>query len=153
MTVGHEPASVCVAALAAWNIGGAAKRFALHPDERASNLEYLRATTNPSSGPVRGSGDALLNEMVANASAWDYFSRVPSLGDRAMLLVAAARDTPDEGIAMHQEIARAARNAGMHHVQLVQFDDDHPFSSHRLALGDLLVHWLDTDCASTQRHP
>jgi uncharacterized protein len=44
----------------------------------------------------------------------------------------------------------ALRKAGGTHVTVKQFDDDHPFSNHRLALADLLTSWLGTDCASTQ---
>mgnify|MGYP001549596500 CR=1 FL=1 len=150
MSADSQPPAVCVAGVAAWNVGAAAKRFDAHPDERASNLSYLRATTDAASGPVRGSGDALLNEMVTNANAWDYLTRASSFGDRALLLIAASRDTPDEGIAMHKEMEAAVRRAGGHLVQMVQYEDDHPFSSHRLALADLVVQWLRTDCASTQ---
>jgi hypothetical protein len=32
----------------------------------------------------------------------------------------------------------------------VQYEDDHPFSSHRIALADLITSWLDTDCAGTR---
>jgi len=53
---------------------------------------------------------------------------------------------------MHERMARALRNAGGKHVALLTYDDDHPFSSHRLALADQLVHWLTTDCAMTQTH-
>lgn len=66
--------------------------------------------------------------------------------------MAATRDSPDEDVAMHERMARALRNAGGKHVALLTYDDDHPFSSHRLALADQLVHWLTTDCAMTQTH-
>jgi hypothetical protein len=47
-------------------------------------------------------------------------------------------------------LANAISKAGGKHVQFVTFDDDHPFSSHRVALADTLVDWLRTDCVRTQ---
>jgi len=52
---------------------------------------------------------------------------------------------------MHRQMAKALRNAGAKQVTLITYDDDHPFSSHRIALASVLTHWLRTDCAKTQR--
>lgn len=154
MTAGRQAPSVCVAALAAWNVGAAAQRFPAHLDERAAALDEFRETTDPAGGPVHAAADDLLNEMIAHATAWDYLSQAPALGDRALLLVAATHDSPDEDVAMHEQMARAVRAAGGHHVTLVSYEDDHPFSSHRIALADLITRWLGTDCAKTQTsHP
>lgn len=147
MTAAQEPRSVCVAALAAWNIGLAAQRFAQHPEERTSNGDYFRETT-ASGGPVRG--DDLLSEMIAHARDYDYFAKAPTFGDRAVLLVGATRDSPDEGVAVHERMGAALRKAGGTHVTVKQFDDDHPFSNHRVALAKLLTNWLNADCARTQ---
>ena len=147
MTAAQEPRSVCVVGLAAWNVGLAAQRFGAHPDERAANRDYFRATTAPGA-PVHA-GD-LLGEMIAHARDYDYLAQAPAFGDRAVLLVGATRDTPDEGVAVHQRMSAALRQAGDTHVTVKQFEDDHPFSNHRLALADLIVNWLSTDCASTQ---
>ena len=147
MTAAQEPRSVCVVGLAAWNVGLAAQRFGAHPDERAANRDYFRATTAPGA-PVHA-GD-LLGEMIAHARDYDYLAQAPAFGDRAVLLIGATRDTPDEGVAVHQRMSAALRQAGDTHVTVKQFEDDHPFSNHRLALADLIVNWLSTDCASTQ---
>ncbi len=150
MTAAHEAPSVCVAGIAAWNVGVAAQRFTAHPDERASSLDYFRTTTDSAGGPVRASPAALQSEIITNATTYDYLSQASALGDRALLLVAATRDSPDEGIAMHEQLARAVRAAGAHHVTLTTYDDDHPFSSHRIALAELITRWLAKDCAGTQ---
>lgn len=147
MTAAHEPHSVCIAGLAAWNVGLAAQRFAQHPDERTSSRDYFRVTTAPGA-PVHA-GD-LLGEMTTHARDYDYFAQAPSFGDRAVLLIGATRDSPDEGVAVHQQMATALRKAGGTHVTVKQLEDDHPFSNHRLALADLLTSWLNTDCARTQ---
>lgn len=147
MTVAQEPRSVCAVGLAAWNVGLAAQRFGAHPDERTASRDYFRATTAPGA-PVHA-GD-LLGEMTAHARDYDYFAQAPAFGDRAVLLVGATRDSPDEGVAVHQKMGAALQEAGDTHVTVKQFEDDHPFSNHRLALADFLVNWLNTDCASTQ---
>ena len=92
----------------------------------------------------------LLGEMTTHARDYDYFAQAPSFGDRAVLLIGATRDSPDEGVAVHQQMATALRKAGGTHVTVKQLEDDHPFSNHRLALADLLTSWLNTDCARTQ---
>lgn len=150
MSAGDEPTSVCVAGLAAWNVGAGAQRFPAHPDERAQYLNDFRTSTDPAGGPVRARPDDLLNELVAHATAWNYLSQARALRDRAPLLVAASRDSPDEDIAMHEQMAGAVRAAGSGRVTMVPYDDDHPFSSHRLALADLLTHWLGNECAASQ---
>jgi dipeptidyl aminopeptidase/acylaminoacyl peptidase len=144
-----ETQTVCVAGLAAWNVGWAEQRFATHDDERKASLDDFRNTTNPSSGPVRADATALLNEMASHPE-WDYVTKAPGLAGHAVLLVAATRDSIDEDIAMHERMAKAIRAAGGKRVKLVTYDDDHPFSSHRLALGDELIRWLNTDCRATQ---
>ena len=148
-TAAHEPRPVCVAALAAWNLGWAGQRFATHADERKSNLDYFRVTTDPGA-PVHAVALDLVNEMTAHAGEFDYLNLARAVGDRATLLVAATHDSPDEDVTMHEHMARNLRDAGGKHIAAVSYDDDHPFSSHRLALADQLVHWLTTDCAMTQ---
>lgn len=150
LTAGNEPRSVCVAGLAAWNVGAAAQRFPAHPDERTAGLEDFRGSTDPEGGPVRASASDLLDAMIAHATTWDYLRQASVIGDRALLLVAATHDSPDEDLTMHTQMAKALREAGAKHVTFVAYDDDHPFSSHRLALAGLLTHWLSTDCAKTQ---
>jgi pimeloyl-ACP methyl ester carboxylesterase len=145
----HESPSVCVAALAAWNVGWAGQRFAAHEDERKASLDEFRDTTNPSGGPVRADASALQDEMAAHAE-WDYLTKAEGLARHALLLVAATRDSIDEGVPMHQRLAAAVRAAGGKRVTLVSYEDDHPFSSHRLALGEELIHWLNTSCRVTQ---
>jgi pimeloyl-ACP methyl ester carboxylesterase len=144
-----EAPTVCVAGLAAWNVGWAGQRFATHDDERKASLDDFRNTTNPSSGPVRADATALLNEMASHPE-WDYVAKAAGLADHAVLLVAATRDSIDEDVAMHERMAKAIRAVGGKRVKLVTYDDDHPFSSHRLALSDELIRWLNTDCRATQ---
>jgi pimeloyl-ACP methyl ester carboxylesterase len=151
MASDREPANVCVAALAAWNVGWLAKRFDEHPGERREALAYLEATTDSASGPIRAKADDLIREMTDHADAWDYLMHTAAQRDRALFLAAATRDTPDEGAEMHNRLARAVRAAGGRRVRSVAYNDDHAFSTHRLELSDALVGWLKSDCAARQR--
>ena len=149
-TAGGSVSGICVAAIAAWNIGWDGKRFAEHEDERTAELADLRDSTDPAGGPIHADADALLAEMTSHAAEYDYLANADALASRPLLLVAASRDTPDEDIPMHAELARAIKAAGGKSVKSVTFDDDHAFSSHRLALADAVVDWLRTDCVRAQ---
>lgn len=149
MTAARDPSVQCVIAMAAWNLGWAADRFELHAEEAKGLRDYLAWTADPKGGPMRLDADAVMQEVAAQAADWNYLSQAAALKDRPLLLVAATRDTPDEGVARHEDLARAIREAGGEAVELVVYEDDHPFSAHRTELGDTLVRWLRTECAAS----
>jgi pimeloyl-ACP methyl ester carboxylesterase len=146
MTASRDPALRCTVAMAAWNLGWAGERFASHPEEAKSLHDYI-AWTAEAGGPMRLDADGVMQALAANASDWNYLSHAAALKDRPLLLVAATRDTPDEGVALHAQLADAIHAAGGDRVENLVYDDDHPFSAHRLALGEALVGWLQQDCA------
>jgi uncharacterized protein len=149
-SVAREPPGVCVAAAAAWNPGWVAGRFATHQDELNEVLDYYQTTTNATSGPIRANAYALLREMHDHAKQWDYVSQATALKDHALLLIAGTADTPDEGVERETQLQQAIQEKGGNQVQLVTFEDDESFSSHRLALADAVVQWLRKDCEQTQ---
>jgi pimeloyl-ACP methyl ester carboxylesterase len=150
MTAAHAPANVCVVGMAPWNIGWDAAQFAARPAARTSNLSYFRQTTDTGSGPIRGNAPDLLHEMEAHTGDWNYLTRGAALKDHAILLVGATHDTPEENNVMTTGMARALSAAGAHRVRSLVYDDDHPFSAHRIALAEQLVKWLRGDCAAAQ---
>ena len=123
---------------------GSPADFAAHPEERAENLAYYRETTDVAGGPIRANPDLLIQEITDHAAAWNYLSQASALRSHAVLLVAATRDSSDENPERHAELAEAIRREGGKLVRVVTFEDDHPFSSHRIALADTLTHWLRT---------
>jgi pimeloyl-ACP methyl ester carboxylesterase len=150
MSGGAEPSSVCLGALAAWNIGWEGGRFATHPDQRTTNFEdFVNYTAG--GGPIHGDAAAMLAEMSDNAQRWNYLAQAHSLRNHSLFLASATRDSPGEDPAMYAELGRALRAAGAKHVTAVVYDDDHPFSSNRVELADALLRWLKSDCAGTQR--
>src|SRR6185437_321751 len=112
MTARSEPPQLCVAALAAWNIGFDGARFAAHADEKAASLADFRDTTDPAGGPVHAKPEDLIDEMTAHAPEWDYVTHASSLGDRALLLVGATHDSADEDVTMMRRMEAAVRAAG-----------------------------------------
>jgi pimeloyl-ACP methyl ester carboxylesterase len=147
MSAGKEPANACIAAIAAWNIGRDGARFASHPDELKSNLDYFRDVTSPG-GPIHGNADSLIAEMAAGDANWDYLAQAGALSTHPLLLVSATRDSPDENPAMYALLGTALRSAGARNVTSIVYDDDHALSAHRLQLADALVRWLKTRCLS-----
>lgn len=141
MTASRDPGLRCVAAMAAWNLGWVADRFAAHPDEAKAMRDYV-AWTGEDGGPMRLDTDAVMQSLPANAADWNYLSHASALEERPLLLVAATRDTPDEGVALHAQLAQAIRTAGGRQVESLVYEDDHPFSSHRLELAEALVGWM-----------
>ena len=137
MSGAREPPSVCIGALAAWNIGWAGSRFASHPEERKSNFDDFRGYTE-TGGPIRGITAGMLAEMSDSAQRWDYISQSRSLRDHALFLASATRDSPDEGPAMYAQLGRALKAAGAKRVKAIVYDDDHPFSAHRPQLADAI---------------
>jgi len=149
MTGARQPANVCVAAIAAENAGWDGSRFPDHPDERAEQLDYFRATTGEGA-PIRATAEDVQDEIIQHAATWNYLTQANGLKAHALLLLSSTRDTPDEDVAMHKQLAEAVRSAGGPRVRNLVFDDDHPFSSHRVAVAETLVRWLRQDCAATQ---
>ena len=141
MTASRDPGLRCAVAMAAWNLGWAADRFASHPDEEKGLRDYI-AWTGEAGGPMRLDADGVMQSLKTHTADWNYLAHAAALKDRPLLLVAATRDTPDEGVALHAQLAQAIRAAGGRRVEALVYDDDHPFSSHRLALGVALVEWL-----------
>lgn len=144
----HERAEVCVAALAAWNVGWVGARLVADPDERARNIEDFRVDDAANGEPVRAAPETLVAEMAANREIWNYLNRAAALVAHPLLLVSATHDTPDEDVAMHAALAARVRAAGAARLRSVIFEDDHLFSDHRQELSELLVDWLAKDCAA-----
>lgn len=141
MTASGDPGLRCIVAMAAWNLGWVGERFADHPDEAKGMRDYI-AWTGEDGGPIRLDVDAVMQSLVANAAGWNYLAHAAALKERPLLLVAATRDSPDEGVALHAQLAQAIRAAGGRQVESLVYEDDHPFSSHRLELADALVGWM-----------
>ncbi|SOD03438.1 Alpha/beta hydrolase family protein [bacterium JGI 053] len=139
-----DPGAACTAALDAWNLGAFGKDAAEHPERDPG--AYFRQTTDAGSGPIRGNAAAMLREAVSNAARWDYLTLAQALKSHAVFLAASTQ----EAEAMRRELTTRLQAAGSGHVRSLHYDDDHPFSAHRIALADELVNWLRGECTSVQ---
>ena len=147
MTASRDRSLRCVTAMAAWNLGWVGSRFKAHPGEAKELRDYIAWSADPDGGPMRLNTDAVMQALAAHPSEWNYVSHAMTLKDQRLLLVAATRDSPDEGVELHQQLNNAIVAAGGNRVQTLVYNDDHSFSSHRIELGETLVGWLQRNCA------
>lgn len=147
MTANRDRSLRCVTAMAAWNLGWVGERFESHPGEAKELRDYIAWSADPAGGPMRLDTNAVMQALSTHATDWNYVSHAAALKDQRLLLVAATRDTPDEGVELHQQLEKAIRAAGGAKVETLVYDDDHSFSSQRIELGEALVDWLQANCA------
>jgi hypothetical protein len=136
--------------MAALDVGWAGRLIAADPKLKEEYAQAFRDWADPAGGPIRAKPGDLVQELIDNAGTWDYVSQAPSLKDRSVLLVAAKSDYPESGVEPHTALANAIHAAGGTHVKVVLYEDFHEFNSHRIALSDLLIAWLSSDCARSQ---
>ncbi|MCG2586757.1 S9 family peptidase [Massilia sp. TS11] len=144
-TAARQPPAVCAAGLAAWNAGLSGKRFADHPDEKASRAAAYALYAAPEGGMLRTDSAALMEELWTQREAYDYQAQAPALARHPLLLVAATRDSAVSGPAALQPLAAAVRAAGGQ-ADYQELDDDHGFNNQRPALIARVLAWLARDC-------
>ncbi|RIL01916.1 MAG: alpha/beta hydrolase [Proteobacteria bacterium] len=133
----------CAVSLAGANLG-LFGRAARDPAQRA---ELAQAFGQQWSAPLRGVPErAPLDELAANADAFDLVRRAPALASRPVLLVAGARDPVTPPDLHHEPLAAALAAAGAERAESLVLDADHAFSSQRIALARAVIEWLDTNC-------
>jgi hypothetical protein len=144
LTVASERTDVrCVASLAGANLG-LLGLLALDPKGRGQ----LEQGFGPSMRPIAGTTLAqLIDELAANADAFDTTRRAPALASRPVLLVAGGRDDVTAPSVHHDPLVAAFAAADAPAVTTEVLDADHAFSSRRIALAHTLVDWMETRCA------
>jgi pimeloyl-ACP methyl ester carboxylesterase len=146
----QQPATVCVAVMASWNVGWLSQHRLDHPDAWKDLAADIQDATDSAGGPLRASAEALLQEVAAAPTGWDYLSVAGGFRHRPPLLIAATRDSVDENAGMHDRLAKAVRAAGGHRARSLTLEDDHAFSASRVKLGEFLANWLEQECISGQ---
>jgi uncharacterized protein len=108
----------------------------MYPDYREAAISYFDTLGH---GAVKGANWAgICAQMVADPARYDLLEHVSRLDDRRLLFIAA---TGDNNWAQNQLFdALKARNRST--LTTAEFDDDHVFSSHRIALARLITGWL-----------
>ncbi len=128
-----------VAGLASFNFGLHARLMRQVPDIHARTVAALGPLVPPLHGAT---AERLTEEMLAHRADWNLVDRVAALKDRPVLLVGAERDDLAVPLLHHRPLADAFEAAGAPRLTARTFDDDHVFSSHRIALARTVAGWL-----------
>jgi pimeloyl-ACP methyl ester carboxylesterase len=143
LTAAHDPAIQTVVSLAAWNPVVDLNRFEGDPAQHAIWVAGLDADFDAQAGPLRGAGGVgVTGEIARERVAFDYFNQAPALATKSLLVIAATRDTDQPLPQYHDPLIKALTAAKATHLEILLYEDDHPFSAHRIALAQKVVTWL-----------
>lgn len=132
--LGDDPAVSGFVMISAADLGGRAAKFDT-PAKRAAaagtfadELSYTNWTY-----------DEMADELVANASAWDWRKRAAAMRGRPVLIV----DSNDGLKPANDAAATAITAAGGPAPTQIKFETDHSYNDHRIALASAIVAWLE----------
>jgi pimeloyl-ACP methyl ester carboxylesterase len=117
----------------AWNIAAPNSHGA------TTRAEYVTGFDDFGNSLHGATPESVADEVIARRSQWDLIAAAPRLSTLPVLNVSA---THALGPVNHQ-LDEALRRAGSAKVTEIQFDTDHSFSDHRLALASAIVQWLE----------
>ncbi|MBA4013914.1 MAG: hypothetical protein C0481_18795 [Phenylobacterium sp.] len=83
---------------------------------------------------------ALVDEVQANAQAWDWRANAAEMAGRPALIIS----SDDGNEPADQAVADAIEAAGGPKPERVRFPTDHSYNDHRIALQAAVVDWLQT---------
>ena len=131
----HDPRVAGLVMISAWDIGAQGPSFA-DPEFRKKQLENGFADNVI---PLATTPEALMDEIVANASKWDFVDYTPDLKSRPVLIL-----TADDGLTEDNvRLATSLKHAGDTDVTEQHMATDHSYSDRRIALESVVVRWLE----------
>lgn len=136
----------CLAYLAGADFGAFAQLAEGNPEVQNAFTAALGADMDEDGGPIRGDAEAMVSEIIDQASTYSLTARAPSLRELPVLLVGGSRDVTASMDQHHHPLAEALRAAGAEGMVELVFDDDHYFSAHRVRLAMELSDWLWSSC-------
>ncbi|MGD0368823.1 MAG: alpha/beta fold hydrolase [Acidobacteriaceae bacterium] len=137
----RDPSVTAVVTISASDLG-ISRLQGVPGDQREAALralgEHLAAE---GMAPLAGTTpESLANEILANASAWNFAKLAEGLATRPLLVV-----TSDDGLrATNDALVEAVRGAGNQAASTVHFATDHSYSDRRIALQEAVVEELGT---------
>ena len=135
----------CVGAMAGANLGALADRVRESPEAAAESARTFHAWGE---GRVRGvSGEALVEDLLAQPERWRTTTHAAALATKPVLLVAGSRDEVTPPAAHHAPLVAAIEARGGALLTARVLDDEHQFSSTRVALTREVLAWLSASCA------
>jgi uncharacterized protein len=135
----RDPSVTAVVTISAGDIG-ASELVRAPAEQRGLVVKGLaQALAAEGMAPLAGTtADALANEALENAAAWDFVSLAPQLASRPLLVI-----TSDDGLREPNDaLVEAVRKAGSQEVKAVHFATDHSYSDQRIALQEAVVEEL-----------
>lgn len=100
---------------------------------------------------MRGDGPAAeFEEISRHRAEYDIFNLGTKLRSRSLLIISGSRDDGMPLAETHEPMVAALKAAGAPRVESVVYDDDHPFSAHRIALARKVTTWLQTAMPARQ---
>jgi len=137
----RDPSVTAVVTISASDLG-ISRLQGVPGDQREAALralgEHLAAE---GMAPLAGTTpESLANEILANASAWNFAKLAEGLATRPLLVI-----TSDDGLrATNDALVEAVRGAGNQAASTVHFATDHSYSDRRIALQEAVVEELGT---------
>jgi uncharacterized protein len=127
-----------VISICAFNFG----RFTRLVLNNVASIAQTSSDFDGETGPLSGtSGSKLVEEMIQHAGDWDLLETAPALVSRAVLLIAAERDTVATLELSHMPLVAEFKRLGVHLEERLS-DSDHSLASHRIALARETLRFL-----------
>jgi pimeloyl-ACP methyl ester carboxylesterase len=111
------------------------------PEDRDRAIDLYTRNTNPANLlPLTGVTPADLGaEIFDHRKEWDFMTLAPTIGKRPVLLI-----TADDGSGPDSEaVFQFLKHSGNIQSEHIEFETDHSFSDHRIALEETIITWLD----------
>jgi pimeloyl-ACP methyl ester carboxylesterase len=143
MTGARDPQIGAIVSLAGWNPVVDIAATENDPQKKAATIKSLDEF-DAGAGPLRGDGPARLYDEISRLRAdYDYFRKAADLRTRPLLIIAATRDVDQPLPTYHDPLVKALADVRAPRVEALLYEDDHPFSAHRIALARKVTQWLN----------
>jgi pimeloyl-ACP methyl ester carboxylesterase len=146
ITTANDRDVSCFAFLAGANLGAAGMQVKSNDNVRTALEGMFGSAMNADGGPINGDAIGIVDELSAEADAYNVASWAPALASRPLLLVAGLRDESLRKSDHHDRVIAALRDAGAERLTELVFNDDHSFSATRIELARGLVDWQQSEC-------
>jgi len=136
-----DPTIMAVGLISAADMPGRIPEQLAKEAEPAFTQKYAAALADEGMAPLAGcTPEGLVRELIANASAWRFSSKVDALKSRPTLVVSS-----DDGLKkMDDDFAAALQKAGNERVTSAYFPTDHAYSNKRIELSAAVRKWLES---------
>ena len=136
-----DPTIMAVGLISAADMPGRIPEQLAKEAEPAFTQKYAAALADEGMAPLAGcTPEGLVRELIANASAWRFSSKVDALKSRPTLVVSS-----DDGLKkMDDDFAAALQKAGNERVTSAYFPTGHAYSNKRIELSAAVRKWLES---------